>query len=104
VFHYYDNVPRNYGSKLAPSDTLDDFPGLTVVYLRSPWSYIESEEGRFNWSVVDTPIAFRFSCSESWMRYATPEWVAKAGAKGYDFRVGKGVADDGPRSIAEGDR
>jgi len=106
VFHFYDNVPRNYGSKLAPSDTLDDFPGLTVVYLRIPWSYIEPEEGRFNWSVVDTPaqrwiaknkqVAFRFSCSESWMRYATPQWVEKAGAKGYNFRSGKGVVENGP--------
>lgn len=106
VFHYYDNIPQNYGSRLSPSDTLDDFPGLTVVYLRIPWSYVEPEEERFNWSVVDTPaqrwiakgkqVAFRFSCSESWMRYATPEWVQKAGAKGYDFRPGDGVVKDGP--------
>jgi hypothetical protein len=106
VLHFYDNIPRNYGSKLAPSDTVDDFPGLTVVYLRIPWSYIEPQEGLFNWSVVDTPaqrwiakgkqVAFRFSCSESWMRYATPEWVQKAGAKGHNFRAGKGAVDDGP--------
>lgn len=106
VFHYHDNIPRNYGSKLEPSDTLDDYPGLTVIYLRIPWSYIEPEEGKFNWAVVDTPaqrwigkgkqIAFRFSCSESWMRYATPEWVEKAGAKGYNFQPRKGVVEDGP--------
>ena len=34
--HYYSNIPTNYGSKLAPSDTLDDFPGLSHVYLRIP--------------------------------------------------------------------
>ncbi len=106
VLHFYDNVPANYGSKLDPSDTVDDFPGLAVVYLRIPWSYIEPREGRFDWSVVDTPaqrwiskgkqVAFRFSCSESWMRWATPEWVAKAGAKGYDFRSGKGAVAGGP--------
>jgi len=106
VFHYYDNVPAHYGSRLAPSDTLDDFPGLTVIYLRIPWSYIEPEEGQFNWSVLDTPaqrwidkglqVAFRFTCSESWMRYATPEWVRKAGARGYEFKPGKGVTEDGP--------
>jgi hypothetical protein len=106
VFHHYDNIPRNYGSKLESSDTLDDYPGLTVIYLRIPWSYIEPEEGKFNWAVVDTPaqrwiekgkqIAFRFSCSESWMRYATPEWVEKAGAKGYNFQPRKGVVEDGP--------
>lgn len=106
VFHYYDNIPGNYGSKLAPSDTLDDFPGLTVIYVRIPWSYLEPEEGRFCWSVLDTPaqrwiakgkqIALRISCSESWTRYATPAWVEKAGAKGHNFRSGKGVAADGP--------
>jgi len=106
IFHHYDNIPRNYGSRLEPSDTLDDYPGLTVIYLRIPWSYIEPEEDKFNWSVVDTPaqrwiakgkqVAFRFSCSESWMRYATPEWVQKAGAKGYDFKPGDGVVEGGP--------
>ena len=34
---------------------MDDFPGVNVVYLRLAWSYIEPEEGKFNWSVVDTP-------------------------------------------------
>ncbi len=106
VFHYYDNVPAHYGSKLAPSDTLDDWPGLTVIYLRIPWSYIEPEEGKFNWSVLDTPaqrwiakgkqVAFRITTSESWTRWATPKWVADAGAKGYNFRPGKGVQPDGP--------
>ena len=89
-----------------PSDTLEDFGGLTHIYLRIPWSYLEPEQGKFNWSVLDIPaqrwiekakqIAIRISCCESWMRYATPEWVAKAGAKGYNFEPGKGVTDDGP--------
>ncbi|MGQ9761456.1 MAG: DUF4832 domain-containing protein [Thermogutta sp.] len=106
VLHYYDNVPAHYGSRLAPSDTMDDFPGLSVVYLRIPWSYLEPQEGQFCWSVLDTPaqrwiakgkkIALRISCSESWMRYATPEWVEKAGAKGYNFKVGTGAVEDGP--------
>ena len=105
-FHYYSNVPTNYGSKLEPSDTLDDFGGLTHIYLRIPWSYVEPQEGKFNWSVLDTPaqrwsdkgrkIAIRISCCESWMRYATPEWVHKAGAKGHNFRPGKGVTEQGP--------
>ncbi len=106
VFHYYDNRPSSYGSKLTASDTIDDFPGLTVIYLRIPWSYIEPEEGKFNWSVLDTPaqrwvakgkqIALRITCCESFMRYATPEWVEKAGAKGYNFERGKGTVPDGP--------
>ncbi|UCH34771.1 MAG: DUF4832 domain-containing protein [Armatimonadota bacterium] len=105
VLYFYSNVPTNYGSRLEPSDTVDEFPGVTTVYLRIPWSYVEPEEGRFNWSVVDTPaqrwiakgkqVAFRFSCSESWMRYATPQWVEKAGAHGYNFTSGQGVQPDG---------
>ena len=106
TLHYYSNIITNYGSRLAPSDTLDDFPGLSVIYLRVPWSFLEPEEGRFDWSLVDTPaqrwidkgkqVAFRVTCSESWMRYATPKWVEAAGAKGHNFTVGKGVDPDGP--------
>jgi len=99
VLFYYSNVPTNYGSRLAPSDTVDDFPGLGTVYLRLPWSYLEPEEGHFTWSILDTPaqrwiakgkqVCFRFSCSESWLRYATPQWVEQAGAKGYNFEPGR---------------
>jgi hypothetical protein len=104
--NFYSNVLANYGSKLDPSDTLDDFPGLSTIYLRLPWAYIEPQEGVFDWSVVDAPAqrwidkglqaAFCFSCSESWMRWATPKWVADAGAKGFNFTVGKGVDENGP--------
>jgi len=106
VLHHYDNIAFNYGGELAPSDTVDDFPGVTVVYLRIAWSYLEPEEGRFVWSVLDTAaqrwldkgkqIALRISCSESFMRYATPPWVEKAGAKGYNFTPRTGVDPNGP--------
>ena len=99
TLHYYSNIIENYGSRLAPSDTLDDFPGLATIYLRLPWSFIEPEEGKFRWSIVDAPaqrwiakgrrIALRLTCCESWLRYATPKWVADAGARGYNFRPGK---------------
>lgn len=98
TMHYYSNVIDNYGSKLEPSDTLDDFPGLSTVYLRLPWSFVEQEEGKFNWEILDTPaqrwidkgkkVAFRITASESWMRWATPEWVSMSGAKGYDWGTG----------------
>ncbi len=55
TMHFYSNIITNYGSKLEPSDTLDDFPGLSTVYLRLPWSFLEPTEGQFDWSVVDTP-------------------------------------------------
>jgi hypothetical protein len=108
VFHFYDDGIHNYGLNLAPSDTVDDFPGASVIYMRLAWSYLEPEEGQFNWSIVDTPaqrwidkgwkIAFRFTCSESDrdQPYATPEWVRKAGAKGYRFADGKGIVENGP--------
>ncbi|MHB8969420.1 MAG: DUF4832 domain-containing protein [Pirellulaceae bacterium] len=106
TMHFYSNVITNYGSKLPASDTLQDFPGLSTVYLRLPWSFLEPAEGSFDWSVVDTPaqrwisegkrVAFRISCCESWMRYATPQWVEQAGAKGNNFTVGKGLDENGP--------
>ena len=96
TMHFYSNNVTNYGSKLEPSDTLDDFPGLSTVYLRVPWSFIEPEEGKYNWELLDTPaqrwiekrkkIALRITASESAIRWATPEWVYKAGAKGYDWK------------------
>ena len=105
TLHFYSNFIENYGSKLEPSDTLDDWPGLSVVYLRVPWSFLEPKEGVFNWSLFDTPaqrwgakgkkIAIRVSCSESWWRYATPKWVQDAGAKGVDFNFGKGPTPGG---------
>ena len=101
TMHFYSNVPTNYGSQLSPADTLDDFPGLSTVYLRLPWAYLEPEEGKYNWAILDTPaqrwiakgkrIALRLTCSENWMPYATPEWVKKAGARGtfYEFNKGR---------------
>ncbi len=29
--------------------------------------------------------AIRVTCSESWLRYATPQWVQQAGARGVEF-------------------
>lgn len=106
TLHFYSNLIENYGSKLEPSDTLDDWPGLSAVYLRVPWSFLEPKEGEFNWSLFDTPaqrwrakgkqIAIRVTCSESWLRHATPQWVQAAGAKGIEFEFGKGPRVGGP--------
>jgi hypothetical protein len=106
VLYFYSDFTANYGSKLEYSDTVDDFPGLSTVYLRVPWCLLEPEEGKFNWALLDTPaqrwiakgkkVALRVTCSESMFRYATPEWVKNAGAKGYNFQVGVGRRDDGP--------
>jgi hypothetical protein len=105
TMHFYSNIPRNYGSELLPSDTLDDFPGLSTVYLRLPWAYLEPKEGIYNWAILDTPaqrwiakgkrIALRITCSENWMTYATPQWVKDAGAKGTYYQYGKGRVEKG---------
>ena len=102
TMHYSSNVPQAYGSCLEPGDDMSWFPGCSVAYLRLPWSMVEPEEGVYDWATIDTPaqrwianggqIALRFTCSEDWMYYATPEWVKNAGAKGkyYHFWMGKG--------------
>lgn len=74
TMQFYSNIPENYGSKLEPSDTVEDFPGLSTVYLRVPWAFLEPEEGKFNWALFDTPaqrwiaggkgVALRVTCSE----------------------------------------
>ncbi|MDX9979046.1 MAG: DUF4832 domain-containing protein [Lentisphaeria bacterium] len=106
VLHYYDNVPANYGSRLAPADALAEWPGLGASYLRIPWAWIEPAEGEYRWSVLDTPLqryaatglpaGLRITCSESWTEYGTPEWVRLAGARGYRFRSGQGMVENGP--------
>ena len=105
TMHYYSNVPRNYGSTIEPGDAMEWFPGCSVCYLRIPWAYLEPEEGVYNWSALDTPaqrwierggqMAFRVTCSESWLEYATPKWVFDAGAKGVRWSWGKGPCADG---------
>jgi hypothetical protein len=104
---HYDNDIAEYGLELEPSDTVDEFPGVSGIYLRLAWSYIEPQEGKFDWSIVDTPaqrwiargkqIALRFTSAErhSDQPYATPEWVRQAGARGYFFTPGKGVDPEG---------
>jgi hypothetical protein len=73
--------------------------------LRLPWAYLEPEEGKYNWAILDTPaqrwiakgkkIALRVTTSENWMKFATPEWVKNAGAKGTFYEYGKGRVKEG---------
>ncbi|MBP9901415.1 MAG: beta-galactosidase, partial [Verrucomicrobia bacterium] len=105
TLHFYSNFIENYGSKLEPSDTLDDWPGMSVIFLRVPWGFLEPKEGEFNWSLFDTPaqrwiakgkqIAICVSSCESWWRDAVPKWVQDAGAKGIEFDEGIGPTPGG---------
>lgn len=100
VMHYYDNSTANYGAYLEPGDDMSWFPGCSVCYLRLPWAIVEPKEGEYNWTALDTPaqrwierggqIAFRITCSEGWLEYATPKWVFDAGAKSVRWNFGWG--------------
>jgi Beta-galactosidase. len=103
--HYYDNSISNYGDRMAPNDSLPDFPGLNDIYLRLAWCYLEPEEGKYNWQLLDSiinrwvgwghTISFRITCKETnGPPYATPAWVEKAGAKGKMIQGGKAWAPD----------
>ena len=91
---YYSNVLENYGSKLEPSDIVEDFPGMSTVFLRLPWSFVEPEKDKFNWEIIDTPaqrwlekgrqVAFCITATENWTRQGTPQWVFDEGAKYYE--------------------
>lgn len=102
--HMLDNGVNKY--LIQDEKDLTNFSGMDHLYLRLAWAFLEPEEGKFDWSYVDEivkkyvpmgyKISFRISCKETGpaptavpveingIRYATPYWVIKAGAKGID--------------------
>ena len=50
-----NNGITEYGNRMRP-DSLPDFPCLNDIYLRLAWSYLEPEEGVYNWVVIDSII------------------------------------------------
>lgn len=105
VYFHYSNRLWAYGGPQPPGDTLDWFPGCSTIYFRIPWCYLEPEEGKFRWDLIDSyaqpwiergkKIAFRVIASEDRFVYATPEWVKNAGAKGISYRSGQKCASPG---------
>lgn len=95
VYFHYSNRLWAYGSQTPPGDTLEWFPGVSVIYFRLPWCYLEPEEGKYRWDILDSyaqpwiargkKIALRITACENRFRYATPQWVHEAGAKGIDY-------------------
>jgi hypothetical protein len=104
---YHHMLDNGIGKYLIQDERdLTNFPGMDHLYLRLAWAYLEPEEGKFDWSYIDNivekyvplgyGISFRISCKETGaapgsvpveiggIRYATPYWVAKAGAKGIE--------------------
>ena len=96
VHFHYSNRLWAYGGQQPPGDALDWFPGCSTIYFRIPWCYLEPEEGKFRWDLIDSyaqpwiergkKIALRVIASEDRFVYATPEWVKNAGAKGIFYR------------------
>src|SRR5690606_2663375 len=90
VTYFYSNLYQNYGSQLAASDTVRYFPGMNTVFLRIPWAFVEPEEGKFVWEILDTPaqrwvdeggqVAICITATENWLESGTPRWVVAAGA------------------------
>ena len=102
VLHHYDNSLGQLRLEARALRHARRLPRLsTVVYLRLAWSYLEPEEGRFDWSVVDTPaqrwiaqgkkIALRFSACESGPRRRHAALGEGGGREGLLLRAGKGV-------------
>lgn len=107
--HLYDNSVNRY--EIQNDSLFEDFPGMDHLYLRLAWSFIEPEEGVFDWSLIDSVVekyvsqgygvSFRITCKErrgypescgqikKGVHYATPVWVREAGAKGVEV-VNKG--------------
>ncbi|MBA3705326.1 MAG: beta-galactosidase, partial [Bacteroidetes bacterium] len=96
--HFYDNGTWGYGAK---EPAMSNFKGMDHLYVRLAWSYFNPVEDQYDWSKIDTlvknwvskgyKIAVCFTCKEtgsseatpsSMIGYATPKWVADAGAKG----------------------
>ncbi len=102
--HLLDNGIDKY--QISDDSVFRTFPGMDHLYLRLAWAYLEPEEGKYDWSYIDNVvdkfvplgygISFRITCKETGpapgsvpkeidgIRYATPYWVKKAGAKGTD--------------------
>lgn len=100
--HLLDNGVESYAIK---NDAIfASFPGMDHLYLRLAWSYLEPQEGQYDWHRIDEvvnkyvplgyKISFRITSKETGtypgsvgkevnnIQYATPYWVVAAGAKG----------------------
>ena len=110
---WYHHCPDNHVNKYLIGKDADllEFPGMDHLYIRLAWAYLEPQEGRFDWPVIDRlidkwvghglGISFRISCKETStdrveQQFATPKWVMEAGAKGGYYRNGQPVGPDGP--------
>ena len=100
--HIIDNGIHRYA--IENDSLFYAFPGMDHLYIRLAWSFLEPEEGQYDWSRIDEivdkyvpkgyGISFRITSKErgayptrvaqkvDGVNYATPYWVQEAGAKG----------------------
>ena len=101
--HYYDNSLDKY---LSSDESIAAIPNMHHLFLRFAWSYLEPEEGEFNWALIDdivkkwydgkgVKVSLSITCNETGIKYATPKWVFDAGAKGnlVKTRYGKEIVE-----------
>jgi hypothetical protein len=72
----------------------------SVTYLRVNWADLEPQEGQYNWSVFDDPIAawkaqgvrvaIRVMTANAHSKgyYTSPKWLFDAGCKSFDYLAG----------------
>ena len=87
--HYYDN---QLGKYLGKEVDIMAIPNMHHLFLRFAWCYLEPKEGEFKWNLIDdivekyypkgVKVSLSITCNETGTKYATPEWVRNAGAKG----------------------
>jgi hypothetical protein len=83
----------------GPSARAPRFP-CSVVYVRFNWGDLEPEEGRYNWTLLDGPIAaarargasvaFRIMTTNAHSRgyYCSPKWLFDAGCRSFEYLRG----------------
>lgn len=102
--HLLDNQIIKY--QVKDMNLFDAFPGMDHVYIRIAWSFLEPEEGKYDWRLIDEVVdkyvtkgygvSFAITSKETGkcpivvgqekdgVQYATPAWVREAGAKGVE--------------------
>lgn len=107
--HVLDNQTEKY--RVKDMALFKSFPGMDHLYIRIAWSFLEPEEGHYDWHLIDEivndfvpegyGISFAISSKETGkypvsagqekngVQYATPIWVEEAGAKGVVSESGR---------------
>ena len=102
--HLLDNQTIKY--QVKDMKLFESFPCMDHVYIRIAWSFLEPEEGKYDWHLIDDVVnkyvtkgygvSFAITSKETGkcpivvgqekggVQYATPVWVREAGAKGVE--------------------